>query len=346
VKLLTNRPELAQGSAVPVSEIQLGPKLGRRTALRVALGFGPGLARLLRALRAERREGPVDVLLVHFKKEQLMARLVPRSLAPTVVWAEWGPLPLEFRHGLARRLYARAARRARRILAVSENTKRSIVEAGVPEEKVDVLPSIVDAELVAFDPAARERHRREWGASDETFVIACVSRLHPKKRNDVVIDALEHLPEDVLLVVAGSGEGEPELRRRASRFGERVRFIPTPRGHVHEVLSACDVQVFAPQPLEGAPRSIVFGQLTERPVIATAAMGAAEMVLPETGTIVPIEHDARALAACLEEYRVDPDRRAREGAAGRRYALTHHDGRAVGDAVARVVRESHGAGVR
>ena len=45
----------------------------------------------------------------------------------------------------------------------------------------------------------------------------------------------------------------------------------------------------------------MFGQLTERPVIATAAMGAAEMVLPETGTIVPIEHDARALAACLED---------------------------------------------
>jgi glycosyltransferase involved in cell wall biosynthesis len=125
-----------------------------------------------------------------------------------------------------------------------------------------------------------------------------------------------------------------------------VRFIPTPRGHVHEVLSACDVQVFAPQPLEGAPRSIVFGQLTERPVIATAAMGAEDMVLPETGTIVKIEHDARALAACLDEYRADPERRAREGAAGRRHALMHHDGHTVGDAVTRLVRDSHEAGVR
>ena len=125
VKLLTNFPEIAEGTGVPVREVDLGPKLSRRSVVRVALGFLPWLLRLLRELRRERAEaGPIDVLLVHYKKEQLMAALVPRRLARTVVWAEWGPVPFEFRRGLPRLLYRLAARRAARIAAISAGTKQ------------------------------------------------------------------------------------------------------------------------------------------------------------------------------------------------------------------------------
>jgi hypothetical protein len=73
-----------------VEAVDLGPKLSRRTVAPVVAGFGPWLLRLLALLRREHtRAGPVDVLLVHYKKEQLMAALVPRRLARSVVWAEY-----------------------------------------------------------------------------------------------------------------------------------------------------------------------------------------------------------------------------------------------------------------
>ena len=129
-------PEIAEGTGVPVREVDLGPKLSRWSVVRVALGFLPWFVRLLRELQRERAEaGPIDVLLVHYKKEQLMAALVPRRLARTVVWAEWGPVPFEFRRGLPRHLYRLAARRAARIAAISAGTKRSIEELGVPGDK-------------------------------------------------------------------------------------------------------------------------------------------------------------------------------------------------------------------
>src|SRR5580658_6521549 len=90
VVLLTNLPDLAADTDVPVRMIDLGPKLGRRSLVRVLLRTPLTLWRLAQALRAER---PVGVLLLHFKKEQLLCSLLPTRLTGAIVWAEWGPVP-------------------------------------------------------------------------------------------------------------------------------------------------------------------------------------------------------------------------------------------------------------
>jgi glycosyltransferase involved in cell wall biosynthesis len=325
VTLLTNQPRLVEGTEVPVVEIDLGPKIRRSTLRRVALGFPRWLLRLRHALQGEAQGKPIDVLLLHFKKEQLMSAILPRRLTGAVVWAEWGRLPEPVANTPARLLYLAAARRAKLIVAVSESTRDSLVKAGIPGEKVVVVHNIVDGEAIVFDPAARERYREEWGVAAGDFVLGCVTRLNASKRNDVIIDALAHLPSNVLLVFAGEGDEEQSLRARAAPYGDRVRFLPTPRGYVGELLSACDLVVFAPQQVEGAPRSIIFGQLSERAVVASGPEGATGMVLPGTGTIVSPAHDPRALAACIDAYRRDPERRAREGKAGRALALARYD---------------------
>jgi glycosyltransferase involved in cell wall biosynthesis len=341
VRLLTNLPEIAGDSTVPVTPVDLGPKLSTRTVALVARGFGPWLLRLLRSLRRERTEhGPIDVLLVHYKKEQLMAALVPRRLARSVVWAEWGPVPVQFRRGLPRLAYVLAARRAARIIAISEGTKSSITDVGVPAEKVEVLPNAVDVEAIDFDPAARDRLRGEWGAGPDTFVASCVSRLHPKKRLDVLVRALGELDGDVLLVLAGDGEEEPRLRELAAPYGDRVRFAPTPRGYIWEIMSAGDVALFSPAPTEGSPIVVVMAQLARRPVVATGPEGVREMVVPGTGTIVQPEHDPSALAVALEEYRHDPERREREGEEARARAVVRYDRRRIEDRCAELLRDA------
>jgi glycosyltransferase involved in cell wall biosynthesis len=339
--LLTNMPEVASGSGVPTRAVELGPKLSRRTVRRVALGFPIWLARLARGLRRERVErGTVDVLLVHYKKEQLMAALLPRRLVRTVVWAEWGPLPNEFRRGLPRRLYALASRRAALVLAISGGTKRSLVDAGVAPEKIHVVPNAVDVDGTAFDPGARERLRAEWGAGEETFVAGCVGRFHPKKRTAVLLRAMEHLDGDVLLVLAGEGEDEPALRGLAEKSNARVLFLPTPRGTAAQLLSAFDLALFAPAPTEGSPHSVVMAQLTGRAVVATDRPGAEDLLVPGTGAIADPPQDPRAVAALIEEYRRDPDRREREGAAARRHAETRYDRRRIEQTIARLIGEA------
>jgi glycosyltransferase involved in cell wall biosynthesis len=322
VVLLTNIPDIAAGTSLAVREVELGPKLARDSVAAVALRTPLTLLTLARALRAER---PVGAVLLHFKKEQLLCSLLPRRLTGEIVWAEWGPVPAPMLAGLARRLYARAARRARRIIAVSEGTRRSVIATGVPAAKVDVIPNLVDVEEIEFDAGARAELRRAWGVTEQTLVVGCISRFQRRKRNDVVIDAMAHLDGEVLLVMAGEGDQEQALRKRAAPHGERVRFVPNVRGHAEAFLSACDLLVFAPSPTEGEPRVIVMAQLIGLPVLATAPEGAEGLIPPGGGTIVSPEHDPRALAAAIEVYRADPERRRREGARAREVTLVSHE---------------------
>jgi phosphatidylinositol alpha-1,6-mannosyltransferase len=228
------------------------------------------------------------------------------------------------RHGPARLLYALAARRARRIMAISEGTRRTVVDAGVPAEKVDVVPNLVDVEAVKPDPRSRAELREAWGAGERTLVVGCISRFQQRKRNDVVIDAMAHLEGDVLLVLAGEGDQEAILRERAAPYGDRVRFEPNVRGHVEAFLSACDLLVFAPSPTEGEPRVIVMAQLVGVPVVATDSEGAQGLIPPGGGTIVSTSHDPRALALTLSAYRDDRERCRREGRTARMATLESH----------------------
>jgi glycosyltransferase involved in cell wall biosynthesis len=322
VVLLTNVPDIASGTRVPAVAVDLGPKLARRSVWRVAWQAPMTLMRIARALRAQR---PVGVVLVHFKKEQLLLSLLPRALTGRIVWAEWGPVPPSMRRGPSRLAYALAARRARRVVAVSEGTRRTVIDAGVPAKKVTVIPNLLDVESVNFDPAARSRLRAAWNVGEETFVVGCISRFQRRKRNDVPIDAMAHVEGDVLLVLAGEGEEESGLRKRAEPYGERVRFEPNVRGHVEEFLSACDLLVFAPSPTEGAPRVIVMAQLVGVPVVATDVEGAEGLIPAGGGTILARPHDPRALAGVIESYRADPERRRREGELARQATRASHD---------------------
>jgi glycosyltransferase involved in cell wall biosynthesis len=320
--LVTDQPDLAEGTSLAVRRIDLGPKLARRTARRVALAAPVHLARLATALRAV---GPLDATLVHFKKEQLLSALLPRSLTGRVVWAEWGPLPFEFRAGPGRRAYVAAARRAARILAVAEGTAQTLLEAGVPPERLEVVDGLANTHAIAPDPDARAQVRAAWGVAEDAFVVGCMTRLQAKKRTDVIVDALVRL-DGAVLVVAGEGGEEAALRERARPLGERVRFVGTPRRWAERFLSACDVFAYGPSPTEAdRPRAVVMAHLAALPVLATAPEGAHELAAVGAGSVAEPANDPAAFAALLAAYRDDPARRAREGAAGRAAALARHD---------------------
>jgi glycosyltransferase involved in cell wall biosynthesis len=321
VTLVTNQPELARGTRLPVRTIDLGPKLRRANWPRV-LGAAPLSAlRLARALRELRP----TATLVHFKKEQLLVGAMPARLTGDVVWAEWGPVPFPMRRGPGRWLYVRAARRARRVFCVSVGTADSVIAAGVPSDKVDVLPVLIDVDAIGFDPTSRERLRDQWGIGPFEFVIGCLTRLQRKKRVGVAIDAMADLDGHARLLIAGEGEEEATLRAQAAPWGDRIMFVGNVRGQAAAFLSACDVLVFTPSPTEGAPRAISLAQLVGLPVISTASPGAAELMGEGSGTVLDRPNDPQALAEALVAYRDDPERRRREGEVGRRLAVARHD---------------------
>lgn len=321
--IFSDIPGIARGTRVQERSIELGPKLSLRTYPQLARRWPALLRRLTEALEDE---GDYDVLLLHFKKEQLLAASLPLRLRPTIAWAEWGPVPFPMRRGLPGAVYRRAARDVRAILCVSEGTRRSVIEAGLPSARAHVVPNIVSSAEIGFIPTARVDGRVALGVLPDAFVVGCMTRFHPKKRNDVLIDAILMLDDPrVHLVFAGAGETEGELRRRAAPLGARAHFLPTPGDAASAVISAWDLAVFCPSPTEGAPLAIIVPMLCRRPVVSTGAEGARDLIKPGCGVIADLENEPAAVAAALTAYRDDPERLRTDGAQARRCAAEIHD---------------------
>lgn len=316
--MVSDLPGIGRGTRVRVEDIAIGPKLSLRSYATLALRWPALLRRLRRVLEAE---APYDVLLVHYKKEQLLARWLPPALRATLVWTEWGPVPFPMRRGLPRRMYLAAADRAKLVMAVSAGTRDSVASVGVPEDKIVVVPNVLRTEEIDFTAAGRAGVRDRLGIPADAFVVGLISRFHPKKRNDVVVEGVRLLDDErVHLILAGSGETEAELRELGAPLGDRLHIIDTPRGDVADVLSAFDVSVFCPSPTEGAPRAVILGMLARRPCLSTGAEGVADMITPELGAITSPENDPRALADALAPYLADPELVRRHGEAGRHHA--------------------------
>ena len=318
VVMLSDLSGIGSNGTVPVVPVEIGPKLSTRSWRHLSANWLGYVRRFQRTLE---RQMPYDVLLVHYKKEQLMVPWLPRRLRPRVAWAEWGPVPYQFRRGLARLAYLHASRQAKVVMAVSAGTKSSVESVGVPARKVVFVPNVVDVESIRFSAQGRQAVRDRLGILADAFVVGCVSRFHPKKRNDVVIDAVLALDDPrVHLIMAGEGETEAALRAQAAPLGDRAHFLPMPTSDLAEVMSGLDVSVFCPSPTEGAPRATIVGMLTERPCLASGAEGVADLIAPEFGAIARPDHDPAALAALLRRYLEDPSLGPRQGRAARAWA--------------------------
>jgi len=332
--MLSDWEGIGRDTRVVARPLDLGPKLAVRSWPGLLVRWPVLRRRLRRALEAEQ---PYDALLLHYKKEQLLTPGLPAELRPRLTWAEWGPVPRQLGRRPGSRLYSRAARDVGAVLAISAGTRRSVIDAGVDPAKVFVLPNALRTGELGFSEEGRRKVRSELGIAPDAFVVGCTSRFHPKKRLDVLIDAVAQLDADAQLILAGAGESETALRERAQPLGARVHFLPTPGDDPSALFSAFDVCAFCPSPTEGSPTSVILGMLAARPCVSTGAEGVADLIEAGTGTIVSPENDPAAVAAALRGYAVDPERVRREGAAAERLARERFDSAAVAELAERLI---------
>ena len=104
-------------------------------------------------------------------------------------------------------------RNSDKIIAISNDIKRSMVARGVPAEKIEVVYNWVDENAV--HPVAEEDNPlfEEFGLSRDKFTIVYAGNLGNAQNIGIVLDGAKQLP-DVQFVVFGSGGLEDEIRKR------------------------------------------------------------------------------------------------------------------------------------
>ena len=106
-------------------------------------------------------------------------------------------------------------RNSDKIIAISNDIKRSMVARGVPAEKIEVVYNWVDEKAV--QPVAKEENPLfdEFGLDRSKFTIVYAGNLGNAQNTGIVLDGAKELPE-VQFAVFGSGGLENDVRKRIS----------------------------------------------------------------------------------------------------------------------------------
>jgi glycosyltransferase involved in cell wall biosynthesis len=249
------------------------------------------------ALRVRREARKADLVHTHLVHADVYGALGARRLVST----KHNDDP--FRAGAFRFVERALARRAFRVIAITEALARFQVErVGLPAGKVEVIHYGLD-EL----PAAWGSNPADDVRSDARVLLA-VCRLEPQKGLDIAVRALPEIRArhpNAELVVLGEGAQRSELEQLASELQVPVHLL----GRVPNVaawLSRADLLVH-PARWEGFGLALLEAMLASKPVVATNVSSIPEIVSDgETGLLVAPD-DPAALAAAVTRLLDDPD---------------------------------------
>ena len=216
---------------------------------------------------------------------------------------------------------------------VSRYTRGRFASAFGPNAALEHLPPGVDSERFRPDPASRSEMRARHGLGQRPTVV-CLSRLVPRKGQDMLIRALPSIRQRVsgaALVIAGGGPYLDTLRGLAGRFGvtDHVTFtggVPSadlPAYHAMADVFAMPCRTRgAGLDVEGLGIVFLEASATGVPVIAGSSGGAPETVQHNKTGLVVDGRSVQQIADAVSELLGDPDRAAAMGAAGREWVTT------------------------
>ena len=328
------------GAAAERVEVEPGIGLVRVGSVCGSARFAGRLASFLSftatSLRAALRVPEVDVVwgtsppLFQALSAWAAARLRRRPFVLEIrdLWpdfaVELGVLRGRLLIGAARACERFLYRAADRVVVNSPGFVGHVTLNGAAPGRVAVVPNGVDVR--PFDPAARgETFRAELGVGPDDLLVVYAGAHGIPNDLDLLLDAADRLREvrGIRFALVGDGRDKHRLVERAERLRlPNLTFVDAvPKDRIPDLLAAADVCVAVlralPMFTTTYPNKVFDYMAAGRPVVL-AIDGVIRAVVEEAGagTFVP-PGDAEALAAAVLVYARDPERRRREGWAGR-----------------------------
>jgi L-malate glycosyltransferase len=191
-----------------------------------------------------------------------------------------------------------------RVVCNSRAAGRTLLEQGLAERKIVVIPNALFQE--AFVQPSLPR-------SPQTLRIGMVARMNSAVKNypALIRAAARLVPKfpNLEFLLVGDGPLRPELEVLAASLGleHHVRFLGE-RHDVQAILTSIDISAL-PSRSESLSNAIIESMAVGLPVVATRVGGNCELVRDgETGFLVPVDDDA-SLADALEHLITRPDLR-------------------------------------
>ena len=166
-----------------------------------------------------------------------------------------------------------------RYISISKAIKQVLIDAGVPEDRIDVIHSAVTG--MQRVEGARQSVIEEFRLPEDAIIVGNVANLSDHKGHTYLIDAARIVCHDlpkIYFLVVGRGELEKSLKAKVNELGLSNRFIFTGfREDIERMISSFDIFTMTSH-LEGLCTSILDAMSIGVPVVATKAGGIPEII--------------------------------------------------------------------
>lgn len=216
--------------------------------------------------------------------------------------------------------------RADAIIAPSNSIKEYLLNYGVKEKKVHMIPSGVDVE--AFSPNPSSMLRERLGLGDEKIILS-IARLHPLKGMHYLIQAYGYVAKkfpDTRLVILGKGPQEKELRELAKGLNleKNVIFLTehVPHEKISQLYNSADIFAF-PSIVEPFGMVNLEAMACGVPTAASNTGGMKDMVLQGKTGFLFTPGDVKGIEIALIAMLSDESQRKEMGLESRKRALEY-----------------------
>ena len=199
---------------------------------------------------------------------------------------------------------------SKKIVAVSEAVKKSLIRHHIQEARIVVLHNGLDISpfSAVFD---RSVLRKEYGVPEDAFLYIFIGRLIDQKAVDVLVESFKMIGPKAHLLIVGQGKNRQLLEFQVEKNGleKQVVFLGV-RNDVPQLLFVSDCFIL-PSRYEGLPLVLIEALTAGKAIIVSDFEAAREIITNEkNGLIVPREN-VLALAEAMKRVKNDNVLRSR-----------------------------------
>lgn len=224
------------------------------------------------------------------------------------------------------------ARHADHVFTLGAAMKRNLIDAGVDESKISILPNGIGEKFLE-EPVPRVQARTQLELDSEAFYVGTVSSLVPYEGLSTVVRAVAELAKqhkELRLLIVGDGTDRENLISLAKKLGiaERCVFpgrIPREKSHLyHAALNAFVVpRIDSTVTRSVTPLKPVEAMASNVPVLASDLPALQELITDgENGHLIA-PGDVAEWAENIEKLILNPEVAERMGKSGREFVLAN-----------------------
>lgn len=268
-----------------------------------------GLVKLLKAKQP-------DIVHTHGVKANFFGRIAAKWLGIfPVVTTVHSLLKYDYTHPIAYRLAYILETSTRKkndyYIAISNNIKEQLLKEKIAEDKIEMIHHGINTEKFApKEDIEAKKLAKEWGKTEETFLVGAVGRIQAVKGFHYFIKACSILhqryPNRFRFVIIGDGPQKVELEQLIKKEGlTEVFHLPGFRNDVDRCLRALDCYVSSSLS-EGLGLAVMEALATGIPVVTTGVGGILDFAKHEENCLIVEPKNEEQLADAIERIYLDP----------------------------------------